>query len=135
MGGTFGSDFGLGLEDRPRKSLCRSFSDMSRLLVWLLVWLLRAEGMVARVVAWRRGFESKEGRYGGAWRGRWPDLILKCYAPYFFKVSSDIANETWVVGGASGIFSRSRSLNIRFLLGFWRSDMHSFIFSFDKFSS
>ncbi|KAK9134296.1 hypothetical protein Syun_013626 [Stephania yunnanensis] len=36
-------------------------------------------------------------------------LILKCYAPDFFKVSSDIAKETWVVGGAVDPLSRSRS--------------------------
>ncbi|KAF5187304.1 nucleolar GTP-binding protein [Thalictrum thalictroides] len=38
------------------------------------------------------------------------NIILKYYAaPDFFKVSSDIAKETWVVGGAKDPLSRSRS--------------------------
>ncbi|PIA25478.1 hypothetical protein AQUCO_11400032v1 [Aquilegia coerulea] len=38
------------------------------------------------------------------------NIILKYYAaPDFFKVSSDIAKETWVVGGARDPLSRSRS--------------------------
>ncbi|OUZ99307.1 hypothetical protein BVC80_715g3 [Macleaya cordata] len=39
-------------------------------------------------------------------------LILKCYSPDFFKVSSDVAKETWVVGGMRDPrdpLSRSRS--------------------------
>ncbi|KAF6149107.1 hypothetical protein GIB67_038890 [Kingdonia uniflora] len=36
-------------------------------------------------------------------------LLLKCYDPDFFKVSSDVAKETWVVGGMGDSLSRSRS--------------------------
>ncbi|KAL5714744.1 hypothetical protein ACHQM5_016662 [Ranunculus cassubicifolius] len=36
-------------------------------------------------------------------------LVFKYYAPDFFKVSSDIAKETWVVGGTKDPLSRSRS--------------------------
>ncbi|XP_043693724.1 uncharacterized protein LOC122644171 [Telopea speciosissima] len=36
-------------------------------------------------------------------------LVLMSYAPDFFKVSTDIAKETWVVGGSRDPLSRSRS--------------------------
>ncbi|XP_043718590.1 uncharacterized protein LOC122666624 [Telopea speciosissima] len=36
-------------------------------------------------------------------------LVLMSYAPDFFKVSTDIAKETWVVGGMRDPLSRSRS--------------------------
>ncbi|KAJ3695808.1 hypothetical protein LUZ60_001185 [Juncus effusus] len=36
-------------------------------------------------------------------------LVVLSYAPDFFKVSMDIAKETWVVGGDRDFFTRSRS--------------------------